>query len=465
MATRIRMKNPKTGLSKDGFYGFSWTTLFFGGFPALFRGDFLTFIGLFTILIIIGLITFGIGAFVVSILWAFLYNRYFTRKLLERGYVFDGNEAENQEANAVFGLKVEAVTIDNLSINTGSTTSEIRSMQENSNKKIPDENTEKYKLYLVNKFKVEHNQVLNKYIVLGEIFSNIEEALEYCRELEAIASVEEKTKKLSKQQSITRSHGYQLGMAISKNYKIILLASVVMVAIIASINFIDIPAGQAEELEAKNLGFESAKVYRFWKARRFYNMERVNLASAKSPGFCFDSDGFQKSMNLYDDFCRNQSVIWVGKKSFDTAKPQRIDVYGVRGGEFLSIRSVDIVNPERPLKEIEAGEWYIFIGSPGDLNFSHPDLHEVTFSKIPDQKSPREYAESLSKNADGLRQIRKNIKVIEPSVEDSYEISKKKRMDDYINQKIQLMSGCELNGAIKNCSDYVESLLPPKPNW
>lgn len=44
MAHTIRLTHKNSGVLKDGYYGFSWTTLFFGSFPALFRGDFLTFI-------------------------------------------------------------------------------------------------------------------------------------------------------------------------------------------------------------------------------------------------------------------------------------------------------------------------------------------------------------------------------------------------------------------------------------
>ena len=104
MATVIPMKNPQNGLTKDGFYGFSWTTLFFGGFPALFRGDFLTFIGLFAILIIIALITAGIGAFIVSIVWAFMYNKYYTKKLIEKGYRFNGSDEQNTAAANALGV-------------------------------------------------------------------------------------------------------------------------------------------------------------------------------------------------------------------------------------------------------------------------------------------------------------------------------------------------------------------------
>jgi hypothetical protein len=104
MATRIAMQHKETGIVKDGFYGFSWTTLFFGFFPALFRGDFITFIGGFVITLIIALLTWGIGAFFVGFVWAFMYNKYYTRRLLERGYVFAANEADNTMAASALGI-------------------------------------------------------------------------------------------------------------------------------------------------------------------------------------------------------------------------------------------------------------------------------------------------------------------------------------------------------------------------
>ena len=110
MATRIALRHKETGLVKDGFYGFSWTTLFFGFFPALFRGDFITFIGGFVISVIIAVMTFGVGAFFIGFVWAFMYNKYYTRRLLERGYVLAGSESDNALAASSLGVVWQPVT-------------------------------------------------------------------------------------------------------------------------------------------------------------------------------------------------------------------------------------------------------------------------------------------------------------------------------------------------------------------
>lgn len=96
MATVIMMKDPRTGILKKGFYGFSWTTLFFPGFPCFFRGDIVT--GLLVILA--NLLTSGIA----GIIWAFIYNKWYTRKLVEQGYQFAGSPQENQIAMERLGI-------------------------------------------------------------------------------------------------------------------------------------------------------------------------------------------------------------------------------------------------------------------------------------------------------------------------------------------------------------------------
>ncbi len=104
MATTIMLKHRQSGLVKTGFYGFSWTTLFFGMFPALFRGDFVTFIGGFFVLAILGIVSFGIGAVLAMLIWAFIYNKYYTRRLLEQGYEFADSDAKISEARLRLGV-------------------------------------------------------------------------------------------------------------------------------------------------------------------------------------------------------------------------------------------------------------------------------------------------------------------------------------------------------------------------
>jgi hypothetical protein len=90
------MRHPQTGLVKKGLVGFSWTTLFFGGFPALFRGD-----------IVIGLVTMVLSFFTLgisNIIWAFMYNKQYTRRLVEGGYVFADGEALNALARSKLGI-------------------------------------------------------------------------------------------------------------------------------------------------------------------------------------------------------------------------------------------------------------------------------------------------------------------------------------------------------------------------
>lgn len=98
MATKITLQHPTTGISKTGFYGFSWTTLLFGGFPALFRGD-----------IIIGLVVIILNMFtmwVAGIIWSFFYNKFYTIKLVEKGYVFVGTDAEIAAAKSALGIAI-----------------------------------------------------------------------------------------------------------------------------------------------------------------------------------------------------------------------------------------------------------------------------------------------------------------------------------------------------------------------
>lgn len=96
METKIQLRHQTTGIQRNGLYGFSWTTFFFGGFPALFRGDIL--IGL--VVIILNALTF----FIAGIIWAFIYNKKYTLALIEKGYELQGAESEVLAAKSALGI-------------------------------------------------------------------------------------------------------------------------------------------------------------------------------------------------------------------------------------------------------------------------------------------------------------------------------------------------------------------------
>ncbi len=66
----------KDNLIKKGLVGFSWTTFFFGFFVPIIRGDARLAI------VVVTLFTFGLS----NIVFAFIYNKQYTTRLLESGY-------------------------------------------------------------------------------------------------------------------------------------------------------------------------------------------------------------------------------------------------------------------------------------------------------------------------------------------------------------------------------------------
>jgi hypothetical protein len=82
---KVLLKN-EGGITKEVKVGFSWTTFFFGFFPALFRGDLKWAAIMFIISVAIGSFTLGIGAWVSGIVFSFVYNKIYIKELIEKGY-------------------------------------------------------------------------------------------------------------------------------------------------------------------------------------------------------------------------------------------------------------------------------------------------------------------------------------------------------------------------------------------
>lgn len=90
MATVINLRNGS--IPKSGVVGFSWTTLFFGFFVPMFRGDWKWCL----IMLLAQALTCGLA----GIFFAFIYNKIYTRALLEDGYTAADERAQQVLLNA-----------------------------------------------------------------------------------------------------------------------------------------------------------------------------------------------------------------------------------------------------------------------------------------------------------------------------------------------------------------------------
>ena len=79
MAVPVSLKHNTSGVLKEAPIGFSWTTLFFSFWAALFRGD----IKWALIQFLLACVTFGASCLVMP----FIYNKIYVKNLLESGYV------------------------------------------------------------------------------------------------------------------------------------------------------------------------------------------------------------------------------------------------------------------------------------------------------------------------------------------------------------------------------------------
>ena len=79
MATGVIIQNPNNGLTRIGYFGFSWTYLFFGWWVPLIRGE----LGVAALHLLFTICTFGLWQLIV----AFLYNKQYMVRMLEKGYV------------------------------------------------------------------------------------------------------------------------------------------------------------------------------------------------------------------------------------------------------------------------------------------------------------------------------------------------------------------------------------------
>lgn len=106
MATTIKMTNDKTGITKDGYIGFSYSYFFLGIFNMgwlvpLYRGELL----LSLVCLVIHVLTLPFWV-ITAVVFGLFFNKFYTLKLIEEGYRFSDSDTELvNRAKIVLGVK------------------------------------------------------------------------------------------------------------------------------------------------------------------------------------------------------------------------------------------------------------------------------------------------------------------------------------------------------------------------
>jgi len=88
---RLEFFHPERGVSKLAPLGFSWTTLIFGFFPALFRGH-------LTAAFIIFVLNLGTAG-LAGLIFAFFYNNWYVKSLIKRGFIVSNETGGFEKSN------------------------------------------------------------------------------------------------------------------------------------------------------------------------------------------------------------------------------------------------------------------------------------------------------------------------------------------------------------------------------
>jgi len=96
MASPVTIQHPANGLTKTGYYGFSWTYLFFGWLVPLIRGE----ISVALIHLVLSMFTCGFWQLIMP----FLYNKQYMTRMLEKGYILKDSEPVMAQARATLGI-------------------------------------------------------------------------------------------------------------------------------------------------------------------------------------------------------------------------------------------------------------------------------------------------------------------------------------------------------------------------
>ncbi len=98
MAKAVLIKHQASGLIKTGYYGFSWTYLFFGFFVPMVRGE----LAVAVLHFLLSWVTFGLWWLIA----AFIYNKQYMTRMLTSGWVLADTPGNNVDAARALGIAV-----------------------------------------------------------------------------------------------------------------------------------------------------------------------------------------------------------------------------------------------------------------------------------------------------------------------------------------------------------------------
>ena len=96
MATSVNIKHTSSGLTKTGYYGFSWTYLFFGWLVPMIRGE----LGVAALHLLFSIFSLGIWQLIAC----FIYNKQYMQRLITTGWELVGSDEEVQSAKFSLGV-------------------------------------------------------------------------------------------------------------------------------------------------------------------------------------------------------------------------------------------------------------------------------------------------------------------------------------------------------------------------
>jgi thiamine transporter ThiT len=91
---KLEFTHPEREVTRVAPVGYSWTTLIFGGFPALIRGHFIAALILFVAIFA----TSGLAALVFS----FFYNKWYANSLIKKGFVVSSVQGDFDKISSYF---------------------------------------------------------------------------------------------------------------------------------------------------------------------------------------------------------------------------------------------------------------------------------------------------------------------------------------------------------------------------